>query len=178
MPATRRRCSTRWSSLPSSSTPCSRRATDSRRARQTPAAAPRRTLGASQRASLRHRAAAPGASARTRQHRQASAGAGLRLESRAAHATTAGRGDTTRSPGLRQRPYRRPTARIAPLLAPFGALSGADVGKPDRSIVDSPDDTLRFTHSAKAAQTQFFHGLLVHARSDSPLIRGPGNWSA
>ena len=53
-------------------------AADSRHAREAAAASARRTAGTSQRASLRHRPAAPGASTRTPQHPQARAPTGLR----------------------------------------------------------------------------------------------------
>ena len=67
------------------------------------------------------------------QHPQAPAPAGLRLESRAAHAATAGRRDAARPPGTRQRPRRRPAAHLAPLLVPRFALSSARVRHLPRS---------------------------------------------
>ena len=121
----------------------------------------------SQCASLRNRRDAPRAPARTRQHPQAPAPAGLRLESRAAHAATARRRDAARPPGPRLCPRRRLAARIAPLLGPRIALRGARVGKLDRSIVDSLDDADSATHSSRAARRQFCHSLLA-ACGESP----------
>ena len=111
---------------------------------------------------------APRAPARTRQHPQALAPAGLRLESRAAHAATARRRDAARPPGPRQHPRRRSAARIAPLPEPRIALCGAQVGKLDRSIVDSPDDADSFTHSVRAARRQFCHRLLAVTEEANP----------
>ena len=130
----------------------------------------RRTAGRSQRASLRHRPAAPGPSARTRQHSQARAPAGLRLESRTAHAPTDGHRDAARPPGPCQRPRRRPAARIAPLPEPRIVLRGAQVVKLDRSVVDAPDDPDSFTHSVTAARMQFCHRLLAQ---DGKSAYGP-----
>ncbi len=45
-------------------------------------------------------------------------------------------------------------------------LSDGGVGKPDRSIVDSPNDALPFTYPAKAARRQFCHGLLALPHED------------
>ncbi|MCY4598360.1 MAG: transposase [Acidobacteria bacterium] len=120
----------------------------------------RRGTGADYETFLRHRAAAPRAPARTRPHPQASAPAGLRLESRTAHAADSVRRHAAWSPRPCQRIGRRAAARVAPLLGPPVAPGGAHVGKSDRSIVDSPDDAASFTHSARAPRRQFCHSLL------------------
>ena len=68
-------------------------------------------------------------------------------------------------------PRRGHGARIAPLLAPRIAPSGAHAGKLGRIVVDSPHNTVSFTHSARAARRQFYHSLLVCRRLN---LRRPG----
>ncbi len=72
--------------------------------------------------SLRNRAIAPRASARTYQRAQASAGARLRLESGPPHARTDGRRDAAQPPGPRWDPPLRPDPRSQPPLAPRSAF--------------------------------------------------------
>ena len=115
--------------------------------------------------------AAPGAPTRTREHPQARAPAGLRLESRAAHATADGRRNAARPPGPRLRSLLRPVTRLAPILEPRIALAGVYAGKLGRPIVASFHDTASFTHAARAARRQFCHSLLGGRQQAEALSR-------
>ena len=148
-------------------------AADSRHGREAAAASARRTAGTSQRASLRHRPAASGASTRTPQHPQARAPAGVRLESRTVHAPTDGPRDAARPPGPHLCSRRRLAARIAPLLGPRIAPSGPHAGKLGTIVVDSLHDAVSFPHSARAARRQFCHSLLVLAHNHQNGVVSP-----
>ena len=70
------------------------------------------------------------------QHRQAPAGARLRLESGPTHAIPDGRRDPAQPPGPRARPPRHPDHGAEPLLAPRNAFSGAHSVRSVGSVVD------------------------------------------
>ena len=100
-------------------------AADSRRARETAAAAAGRATGTAQRASLRDRQDAPRPSARASQHPETAARPGLRRQSRVAHAAPDGRGHAAEPPGPRvgagggaDRPPERLLGACAALLGP------------------------------------------------------------
>ena len=109
-------------------------AADSRRARETAAAAAGRVAGTAQRASLRDRPDAPRPSTRASQHSETAARPGLRRQSRVAHAAPDGRRHAAEPPGPRvgagggtDRPPELVLGAYAALLGPRAPRSAGFV---------------------------------------------------
>ena len=127
-------------------------------ARATIAAAARRVAGTSQRASLRNRADAAGASARACQHLEAPARARLWRQSRVAHAAADGRWYAAEPPGPRGSPswcLDQPPGRA---LRAFEASLGP--GGPGFVVGGDRDRSIR-THDPRFTKSPFCHGLLA-----------------
>ena len=135
-------------------------AADSRPAWTTPAAAARRTAGTAQRASLRDRGHAPGASARPSQYPQTPARARLWLQPRVAHAAADWRRDAAEPPGprggpsgCRDRPPGRALRARGTILGPGAPKSAGFVRGGDRRQVNT-------NTRSSIYEEPFCHGLI------------------
>ena len=141
------------------------------RARETIAAAAGRAAGTPQCASLRDRAAAPRASARTSQHPEARARPCLRFQSRVAHAAADGRRHAAEPPRPRGGPSWRPDRPPGRALGAWAAILGPGAPRSTGFVVGRPGDTSIRTHDPRFTNSPFCHGLLRNRRRRQRPVR-------